>query len=52
MDTSIAIAIVALISGSIVVFLVWLKEIVWDFLKGRKTAKRARLFILLAKRYC
>lgn len=36
MDTSVAIAIVVLISGSIAVFLIWLKEILGDFIKGRK----------------
>jgi hypothetical protein len=37
LDISVAIAIVALIAGSIAVFLIWLKEIGWDFIKGRKT---------------
>jgi len=37
LDTSVAIAIVALMAGSIAVFLIWLKEIAWGFIKGRKT---------------
>ncbi|MGQ9566180.1 MAG: hypothetical protein ACUVT5_06520 [Candidatus Bathyarchaeales archaeon] len=37
LDTSVAIVIVVLMAGSIAVFLIWLKEIAWDFIKGRKT---------------
>jgi hypothetical protein len=35
--SSVAIAILALMAGPTVFFLVWLKEIAWDFIKGRKT---------------